>query len=288
MPNPRPHRKSAPPKRRRPTQARIEQWREWLDEAADRFERPDFLADDPLGIPHEYSDPEDIAIAGFLAATMAWGNRKSIIRSCRDLLDRMDCAPADFIRHAEEEDLAGLNGFVHRTYQAADAQKFVLCLRSLEEDGGLQGAFEKAFKGAPDVPGCPGVPDAGWALNAFKSRFFRDHEAGRTNKHVADPLKGSAAKRLCMYLRWMARPAERGVDFGLWAGIQPSALRLPLDVHTGNVAREMGLLQRKASDWRSVEEVTDILRILDPVDPVRYDFALFGLGVTGALKKPKT
>ena len=287
MPNPRSHRKSTPTKRRRPTQARLDQWREWLNEAADRFEQPDFLADDPLGIPHEYSDPDDIAIAGFLAATLAWGNRKSIIRSCHDLLDRMDRAPADFIRHADAGDLAGLNGFVHRTYQAADAQKFVLCLRSLEEDGGLKGAFEQAFRGVPDVPGSNGVPDAGLALRAFKSRFFRDHEAGRTNKHVADPMKGSAAKRLCMYLRWMARPGERGVDFGLWPGIKTSALRLPLDVHTGNVAREMGLLQRKASDWRAVEEVTDILRMLDPVDPVRYDFALFGLGVTGALKAPK-
>ena len=131
-------------------------------------------------------------------------------------------------------------------------------------------------------------PRCGLGIERIQVSIFRDHEAGRTNKHVADPFKGSAAKRLCMYLRWMARPAERGVDFGLWAGIQPSALRLPLDVHTGNVAREMGLLQRKASDWRSVEEVTSILRILDPVDPVRYDFALFGLGVTGALKKPKT
>jgi uncharacterized protein (TIGR02757 family) len=285
VPNPRSHRKTVHQKRRRPSQAKLGEWKEWLDEAADRFERPDFLADDPLGVPHEYSHPEDVAIAGFLSATLAWGNRKSIVRSCRGLLDRMDCAPAQFIRGADEKDLQRLEGFVHRTYQTEDARRFVMCLRSLEEDGGLEGAFVQAFRNAPDTEGHPGVPDAGVALSAFKSRFFRDHPAGRTSKHVADPLKGSAAKRLCMYLRWMARPAGRGVDFGLWPDLSPAALRLPLDVHTGNVARQLGLLERKANDWRSVEEVTDILRLLDPVDPVRYDFALFGLGVTGALKK---
>ena len=286
MPNPRSHRKSVHQKRRRPTQAKLERWKVWLDDAADRFERPHFLEEDPLGIPHEYTDPRDVAIAGFLSATLAWGNRKSIIRSCRDLLDRMDRAPAQFVRDADAADLNRLNGFVHRTFQTEDALRFVMCLRSLEEDGGLEGAFVQAFQSAPDTLGCPGVPDAGVALNSFKARFFRDHPAGRTNKHVADPIKGSAAKRLCMYLRWMVRPSARGVDFGLWPDLSPSALRLPLDVHTSNVARQMGLLERKANDWRSVEDVTAVLRLLDPADPVRYDFALFGLGVTGALKVP--
>lgn len=271
------------PFRRRPSAARLAEWREWLDEAADRFERPDFLEADPLGIPHRYANQEDAAVAGFFAATLAWGNRKSILRSCHALLDRMDDAPAEFVASAGPEELRRLDDFVHRTYQGEDARRFVLCLRSLEPDGGLQGVFEAAFRDAPDTSGRPGVPDAGLALHAFKARFFRDHPAGRTTKHVADPLKGSAAKRLCMYLRWMARPAQRGVDLGLWDGIPLSALRLPLDVHTGNVARQLGLLRRKASDWRAVEEVTDVLRMLDPDDPVRYDFALFGMGVTGAL-----
>ena len=271
------------PFRRRPSAARLADWREWLDEAADRFERPDFLEADPLGIPHRYANPEDAAVAGFFAATLAWGNRKSILRSCHALLDRMDDAPAEFVASASTEELRRLDDFVHRTYQGEDARRFVLCLRSLEPDGGLQGVFEAAFRDAPDTAGRPGVPDAGVALHAFKARFFRDHPAGRTSKHVADPLKGSAAKRLCVYLRWMARPAQRGVDLGLWDGIPLSALRLPLDVHTGNVARQLGLLHRKASDWRAVEEVTDVLRMLDPDDPVRYDFALFGMGVTGAL-----
>ncbi|RPG81755.1 MAG: TIGR02757 family protein [Crocinitomicaceae bacterium TMED114] len=272
------------PFHRRPSAARLAQWREWLDEAAERFERPDFLDDDPLGIPHRYSDPQDVAVAGFFAATLAWGNRKSILKSCHALLDRMDDAPADFVASAGDAELARLDDFVHRTFQGEDARRFVLCLRSLQADGGLHGAFRHAFSTAPDTPGRPGVPDAGHALNAFKTRFFRDHPAGRTSKHVADPVKGSAAKRLCMYLRWMVRSDQRGVDLGLWTDIPRSALRLPLDVHTGNVARELGLLQRKASDWPAVEEVTDVLRKLDPKDPVRYDFALFGMGVTRALK----
>lgn len=254
-----------------------------LDEAADRYERPDFLEEDPLGIPHRFSDPEDIAVAGFLAATLAWGNRKSIIRSCEDLLDRMDGAPADFIRDAGPRELKALGGFVHRTFQEEDAGRFVRCLQSLGRDGGLEGVFTAAFASAPAVEGRAGVPDMGWALHAFKERFFADEPAGRTVKHVADPRKGSAAKRLCMYLRWMVRSSRRGVDFGLWSGISPAALRLPLDVHTAGVSRALGLLDRKANDWRSVEEVTATLRLLDPDDPVRYDFALFGMGVNGAL-----
>ena len=275
---------SAPsPFGRRPPASRLEQWRDWLDEAADRFERPGFIADDPLGVPHGFEKAEDRAIAGFLAATIAWGNRKSILRSCDNLLDRMDRAPADFISNADSKDLQRLEGFVHRTFKGEDAMRFVFGLRSLEADGGLHGAFRRAFREAPEVISRPGLPDAGVALSLFKARFFRDVEAGRTGKHVADPLKGSAAKRLCMYLRWMVRPSLRGVDLGLWTDIPLHALRLPLDVHTGNVARQMGLLKRKASDWRAVEEVTDVLRMIDPVDPVRYDFALFGLGVTGAM-----
>jgi uncharacterized protein (TIGR02757 family) len=258
-------------------------WRDMLDEAADRYERPDFLDADPLGIPHRFSDPEDIAIAGFLAATLAWGNRKSILRSCDDLMDRMDGAPADFIRDANPRELEVMNGFVHRTFQSEDAKRFVRCLKSLERDGGLQGAFTAAFASAPDTEQCSGVPDLGWALNRFKTRFFADEAPERTVKHVADPAKGSAAKRLCMYLRWMVRSNHRGVDFGLWPGIDPAALRLPLDVHTAGVSRALGLLKRTANDWRAVEEVTQALRWLDPVDPVRYDFALFGLGVNGAL-----
>lgn len=253
-----------------------------LDEAADRYERPDFLEDDPLGIPHRFSDPEDIAIAGFLAATLAWGNRKSILRSCDDLIDRMDGAPAEFIRGAGPEALSAMKGFVHRTFQEEDARRFVRCLQSLQRDGGLEGVFTDAFTAAA-AGGDAGVPDLGRALHLFKARFFLDEPAGRTAKHVADPAKGSAAKRLCMYLRWMVRSDHRGVDFGLWKGIPPSALRLPLDVHTAGVSRAIGLLKRKANDWQAVEEVTAALRWLDADDPVRYDFALFGMGVNGAL-----
>jgi uncharacterized protein (TIGR02757 family) len=273
--------------RRRPSKARLDEWKTLLDEAADRYERPDFLDADPLGIPHRYSAPEDIATAGFFAATLAWGNRASIIRSCDNLLDRMDRAPAAFVREASDRDLAALDGFVHRTFQSEDAQRFVRCLRSLERDGGLEGAFTAAFKasGGQDGSEAKGlaVPDMGAALHRFKLRFFADEEPGRTVKHVADPAKGSAAKRLCMYLRWMVRSDHRGVDFGLWKDIPTSALRLPLDVHTASVSRALGLLKRKGNDWKAVEEVTEALRWLDAEDPVRYDFALFGMGVNGAL-----
>ncbi len=272
-----------PTRRRRPPQTTLAQWREVLDEAADRYERPGFLEEDPLGIPHRYSNRDDIAIAGFLAATLAWGNRKSILRSCNSLLDRMDDAPADFIRNAKPADLAVFDGFVHRTFQAEDAQRFMRCLQSLERDGGLEGVLTNAVCGSPDTAGQKGLPDLGMALHGFKLRFFQDESAGRTVKHVADPLKGSAAKRLCMYLRWMVRSDRRGVDFGLWQDIDPSLLRLPLDVHTAGVSRAMGLLKRKANDWQAVEEVTQSLRWLDERDPVRYDFALFGMGVHGAL-----
>lgn len=270
-------------RRRKPSPVRLADWKALLDEAAERYERPDFLEEDPLGIPHRYSAPEDIAVAGFLAATLAWGNRKSILRSCRDLLDRMDDSPAAFIREAQPADLKVLDGFVHRTFQSEDARRFVRCLQSLERDGGLEGVFAHAVASAPRMEGHPGVPDLGAALHGFKARFFADEPPGRTVKHVADPAKGSAAKRLCMYLRWMVRSGHRGVDFGLWTGISPSVLRLPLDVHTAGVSRALGLLGRKADDWRAVEEVTSVLRWLDPDDPVRYDFALFGMGVNGAL-----
>ena len=276
--------RGTPVRRRRPPIARLTEWKALLDEAADRYERPDFLDEDPLGIPHRFSDPEDIAVAGFLAASLAWGNRKSILKSCHELLDRMDDAPADFIRSARAADLKAFDGFVHRTFQEADAKRFIRCLQSLGRDGGLEGAFTAAFADAPPTEGLQRVPDMGVALHLFKARFFADEPADRTIKHVADPAKGSAAKRLCMYLRWMVRSNRRGVDFGLWKGISPAALRLPLDVHTAGVSRALGLLKRKANDWKAVEEVTQALRWIDAEDPVRYDFALFGMGVNGALE----
>jgi len=269
--------------RRRPSRARLDQWKFLLDEAADRYEQPDFLDADPLGIPHRFEAPDDIAAAGFFAATLAWGNRASIIRSCDNLMDRMDGAPAAFVREATDRELAVLDGFVHRTFQSEDAKRFVRCLRSLERDGGLEGAFTQAFRDSEGAQAEAAVPDMGAALHRFKLRFFADEAPDRTVKHVADPAKGSAAKRLCMYLRWMVRSNHRGVDFGLWQGIPPSALRLPLDVHTASVSRALGLLKRKGNDWKAVEEVTTALRWLDPEDPVRYDFALFGMGVNGAL-----
>lgn len=248
--------------------------RDFLLEKAAAYERPDFIPDDPIAIPHRFSNKADIELAGFIAATLAWGQRKTILASAGAFMDRLDGAPGDFMQHATPADIrTAAKGFVHRTFQPRDAEVFLHALQSLVKDyGGLERAF------VPD-----GEPSQEACLTIFHNRFFeaaaaRGYEAGRTRKHVATPVRGSAAKRLNMYLRWMVRPSRRGVDFGIWHQISPSQLMVPLDVHTGNVGRKLGLLGRKQNDWRAVELLTAALREVDPDDPVRLDFALFGLG----------
>lgn len=244
-----------------------------LEERHDRYNRPEFIAEDPIALPHRFSQREDIEIAGFFAATIAWGRRSGILANGRRLLERMDDAPADFVRHAGAADLDRLQGFVHRTFSAADCRYFVLALRRLYmEEGGLSGFFAKH---AP-----PDAPDTGPALAALHRAFFRQPDAPpRATRHLSNPEGGSAAKRLSMFLRWMVRRDRRGVDFGLWAAPLPRQLICPLDVHTATVGRRLGLLSRKTDDWKAAQELTAALRRFDALDPVRFDFALFGLGV---------
>lgn len=246
-----------------------------LNEAYDRYARPEFIANDPIHIPRAFSTRADAEIIGFLTATIAWGQRITIINNAKKLVQLMDGAPSDFVLHANARDLGRLDHFVHRTFNGTDARQFVLGLRHLHRHhGGLENAF---------LNDAGAVGDMGSAIARFKTRFFEPEHQARTRKHVADPSKGSNAKRINMYLRWMVRPNDRGVDLGLWKRISPADLMVPLDVHTGRVARELGLLKRTQDDWKSVVELTEQLRKLDPKDPVKYDIALFALGVNDGL-----
>ena len=247
---------------------------EFLLEKADLYEVPDFIPRDPLSIPHRFIDRDDIEVAAFFAATLAWCNRVSILKSLHQLMERMDHAPGSFVRDHDERDLKVFDGFVHRTFQAEDARSFVRGLAGLlKRHGTLEAAMLAGWKD-------PHFPESvASALTQFHHAFMAESGvADRTKKHVANPSKGSAAKRLNMFLRWMVRPSDRGVDLGLWKDISPAVLHIPLDVHTSNVGRKLGLLTRASNDWKAVEELTASLRAVDPVDPVRLDFALFGLG----------
>ncbi len=242
-----------------------------LDSAYDRFARPEFITDDPIRIPRSFSRREDAEVIGFLTATIAWGQRVTIINNAKKLVTLMDEAPFDFVMNATDADLSRLDRFVHRTFNGIDARHFMRGLKHLyAEHSGIENAFLDNGE----------VRDLGSAIARFKTRFFEPTHQARTQKHVADPSKGSNAKRINMYLRWMVRPDDRGVDLGLWKKIPASMLHVPLDVHTGRVARELGLLKRAQDDWKSVVELTEKLREFDPLDPVKYDIALFGIGVT--------
>lgn len=230
-----------------------------------------FIAHDPITIPHQFTQVEDIEIAGFLSATLAWGQRATIIKNMHRLLHLMDESPYEFIVNAEEQDFSRFKSFVHRTFNGDDCQFFMRALQRLyREEGGLGQAFQKAWEETGQMQ---------QTIAQVRTLFFQQTHAHRSQKHFANVVKGSAGKRLNMYLRWMVRPQKGGVDFGLWPGIPPSALYLPLDVHSGRVARKLGLLNRKQNDWKAVEEVTANLRKYDPADPIKYDYALFGLGV---------
>ena len=244
--------------------------KDFLDQKADLYNAPDFIESDPIQVPHQYSHAEDIEIAAFLTATLAWGQKATIIASARRLLSNMSGGPFEFVNTAGEEDLEIFLPFVHRTFNGFDCIYFLKSLRHVYQyHGGLRAVFETSYADSGDL---------GQALVHFRQVFFEHAEPGRTSKHVADVSRGASAKRINMFLRWMVRRDTRGVDFGLWKGIPMHALYIPLDVHTGKVARKLGLLTRKQNDWKAVEELTSRLREFDPEDPVRYDFALFGLG----------
>jgi len=245
-----------------------------LNTAASVWNNPDFIGSDPISVPHRFTRLQDREIMGFWAATLAWGQRKTIINSALRLSELMDHAPYDFVLNHEESDRERFSEFKHRTFQYTDTLWF---LHWLQEYYRREDSLETAFS-SHLIPGDITVENA---LAGFHDSFF-DHPyaPGRTRKHVATPVRGSTCKRLNMFLRWMVRKDDRGVDFGVWNRISPAQLLIPLDVHVDRVARRLGLLHRPQTDWLAVLELTENLRQFDPDDPARYDFALFGMGVS--------
>lgn len=244
--------------------------KDFLNEKAELYNNPAFIESDPIQIPHSFSLKEDIEIAGFLAATIAWGNRTVIIRNARKIMELMGNTPYEFIMKHKDRHLQKMDGFVHRTFNSTDLITFIKGLQYIyRERNGLEGVFTQNQT----------EDSMQHAIHVLRKEFFSVPHLERTKKHLADPLRGSAAKRVNMYLRWMIRNDDRGVDFGLWKAISPSKLSCPLDVHSGNIARQLGLLERKQNDAKAVLELDSVLRQLDPADPVKYDFALFGIGV---------
>jgi uncharacterized protein (TIGR02757 family) len=244
--------------------------RDFLNEKVLQYNHPDFLNGDPVQIPHMYTKKEDIEIAGFLTAVISWGNRASILRRARYMMDLMGDSPYEFVINHKAKHLERVSGAVHRTFQAEDLIYFLRALKYLYlEKDGLEGIFREHQSATSLQP----------AIHHLKRKFFALEHLPRTEKHLPDPLSGSAAKRINMFLRWMVRQDRAGVDFGIWQEIPPSSLSCPLDVHTGNVARKLGLLKRRQNDAKAVLELDEVLRSFDPDDPVKYDFALFGLGI---------
>ncbi len=250
--------------------------RDFLEEKYNQYNRTSFIETDPISIPHQFSRKEDIEISAFLTATIAWGQRKSIINNANKLMTLMDNAPHEFILNAKEKDLKPFEKFVHRTFNGTDTIFFILSLQNIYKK---HRRLEKVFRGK----------DAKEAIIHFRKVFFSIPYPNRTLKHISNPAENSAAKRINMFLRWMIRKDKRGVDFGIWNNIptlqrgqggflSSKKLMMPLDVHSGNVARKLGLLIRTQNDWKAVEELTNNLKTFDAKDPVKYDFALFGLG----------
>ncbi len=244
--------------------------KEFLERKVIEYNRFSFIEQDPIQVPHKFNLKADIEISGFLSATIAWGNRKSIIRSAERMMALFDQSPYDFVINHSDKDLERLEPFVHRTFNGIDLQQFIRSLKHIYlNHGGLESIFNRYAE--------PRSLQS--SIHNFKQHFFEIPHTSRSQKHISDPLKNSAAKRINMFLRWMVRQDKAGVDFGIWNSIRPSQLSCPLDVHSGKVARSLGILNRKANDAKAVKELDDSLRTFDPDDPVKYDFALFGLGV---------
>ncbi len=243
--------------------------KDFLDEKVIQYNNFDFIESDPIQIPHLFTLKEDIEIAGFLSATIAWGNRKMIIKNSKNLMDIMGNSPYDFVMNHSEDNLGSLDNFVHRTFNSLDAKTFMKALQNIYKNhNGLEAVFSKNQE----------ENSMQKSIHEFKKIFFEIEHLQRTQKHISDPLNNSAAKRINMFLRWMVRNDNK-VDFGIWNTISTSKLSCPLDVHSGNVARKLGLLKRKQNDGKALAELDLSLRKLDKNDPVKYDFALFGLGV---------
>ncbi len=245
--------------------------KDYLEEQTDRYNNKAFITDDPVSIPHLFTEKKDIETIGFIVATFSWGNRKSILKNGELLVNIMGNEPHNFVMHASEAELADLK-FVHRTFNAADLRFFIHSLRQLytKHENGLEVAFA-------------GENGMQHRIFNFRTQFLTTPHEKRSEKHISNPLTGSAAKRINMFLRWMVRNDKRGVDFGIWDSIQPAELYIPLDVHTGNVARKLKLIRRKQNDWKALEELMANVRKFDPADPCKYDYALFGVGVNQAL-----
>lgn len=242
--------------------------KELLEVKYQQFNKVDFIETDPISIPHRFTRKEDIEIAGFFAATIAWGQRPTILKNGNALMRLMEDEPYEFIVNASSQELVRFKKFVHRTFNGDDTVYFILAIKEMYKN---QGGMEALFSRYPD--------DLAKSISHFRQAFLSTGKTLRTHKHIADPLKNSSAKRICMYLRWMVRSDGGGVDFGIWKTLKPSQLFAPLDLHSGKTSRTLGLLTRKQDDWKAVNELTLNLRKFDPTDPVKYDFALYGLGV---------
>ncbi|WP_372794678.1 TIGR02757 family protein [Lutibacter sp.] len=243
---------------------------QFLDEKVTQYNNPTFIESDPIQIPHSFSLKEDIEISGFLTATIAWGNRKSIITNAKKMMELLGNSPYDFVLNHKPHHIDTIEHFVHRTFNTDDFKYFITALQHIYNNHqGLETIFSKNATSNSTQP----------AIHEFKNIFFEIPHLQRIQKHISDPLKGSAAKRINMFLRWMIRNDKTGVDFGIWNSLSPAQLSCPLDVHSGNVARKLGLLTRKQNDAKALAELDTSLRKMDKNDPVKYDFALFGLGV---------
>jgi len=239
----------------------------FLDQKVMEYNTPGFIPNDPVSIPHRFSRKQDIEITGMWTAILSWGLRATIIRKCTELFEMMWNSPYEFIVNHSDEDLKQLQSFKHRTFNATDTLYFISFLRE----------YYSANESLEDLFLADSMEDG---LKRFHREFFRlPYAPNRTKKHIATPERNSACKRLNMFLRWMVRRDNAGVDFGLWDRIDPAALICPCDLHVDRVARKLGLIKRKQTDWHTAMELTDNLRILDARDPVKYDFALFGLGI---------
>lgn len=248
--------------------------KDFLDEKADIYNNLEFIQDDPIQIPHRFSLKQDVEIAGFLSATISWGNRKSIIKSAEKMLNIMGNSPYDFVMNYSENDLNSIKDkSIHRTFNGEDFAYFIKQFNKIyKENESLENLFlinenESNFQ---------------HSIERFRQNFL-GVEKHRTHKHVSSPYKNSSSKRIIMFLRWMTRKDNRGVDFGIWKNIDQKFLSIPLDVHTGNISRKLGLISRTQNDWKTVEELDVVIRKFDETDPAKYDFALFGLGVTKEL-----
>ncbi|MBS9774644.1 MAG: TIGR02757 family protein [Tenacibaculum sp.] len=244
--------------------------KDFLNEKANKYENIDFISSDPIQIPHSFSKKEDIEISAFLSASIAWGKRQMIINNANKIMAFLENNPYDFVINHTEKDLKHIEGSIHRTFNADDFKFFIKSLKNIYKNyNGLEELLR--IKDNSD--------NYKTSIHNFKKVFFEIEHLPRTEKHVSDPLKGSASKRINMFLRWMVRSNKKEVDFGIWKTHNPANLHCPLDVHSGNISRKLGILTRKQNDWKALTELDIKLREFDKDDPVKYDFALFGLGI---------